>query len=118
MEQQKALRAVMICLLLIAMAVVGRETAVYVETVNAVSVLKEERHTPGEESPVVVIDAGHGGDDPGKIGINGSLEKDINLKIVNKLAGYLEAEGVQVVLTRDTEEGLYDAHASNKRYRI
>lgn len=71
-----------------------------------------------EESPVVVIDAGHGGDDPGKIGINGSLEKDINLKIVNKLAGYLEAEGVQVVLTRDTEEGLYDAHASNKRYRI
>ena len=76
MEQQKALRAVMICLLLIAMAVVGRETAVYVETVNAVSVLKEERHTPGEESPVVVIDAGHGGDDPGKIGINGSLEGD------------------------------------------
>lgn len=115
MEQQKALRAVMICLLLIAMAVVGRETAVYVETVNAVSVLKEERHTPGEESPVVVIDAGHGGDDPGKIGINGSLEKDINLNIVNKLAGYLEAEGVQVVLTRDTEEGLYDAHASNKK---
>ena len=43
MEQQKALHAVMICLLLIAMAVVGRETAVYVETVNAVSVLKEER---------------------------------------------------------------------------
>ena len=39
MEQQKALHAVMICLLLIAMAVVGRETAVYVETVNAVSVL-------------------------------------------------------------------------------
>ena len=115
MEQQKALHAVMICLLLIAMAVVGRETAVYVETVNAVSVLKEERHTPGEESPVVVIDAGHGGDDPGKIGINGSLEKDINLNIVNKLAGYLEAEGVQVVLTRDTEEGLYDAHASNKK---
>ena len=28
---------------------------------------------------VVVIDAGHGGSDPGKIGVNGSLEKDINL---------------------------------------
>lgn len=115
MEQQKALRAVMVCLLLIAMAAVGRETAVYVETVNAVSVLKEEQHTPDEGVPVVVIDAGHGGDDPGKIGINGSLEKDINLNIVKKLAGYLEAEGVQVVLTRDTEEGLYDAHASNKK---
>ena len=115
MEQQKALRAVMVCLLLIAMAAVGRETAVYVETVNAVSILKEEQHTPDEAVPVVVIDAGHGGDDPGKIGINGSLEKDINLNIVKKLAGYLEAEGVQVVLTRDTEEGLYDAHASNKK---
>lgn len=61
MEQQKALHAVMICLLLIAMAVVGRETAVYVETVNAVSVLKEEQHTSDEGAPVVVIDAGHGG---------------------------------------------------------
>ena len=48
MEQQKVLHAVMVCLLLIAMAVVGRETAVYVETVNAVGVFKEERHTPGE----------------------------------------------------------------------
>ena len=115
MEQQKALRVIMACLLLIAMAAVGRETAVYVETVNAVSTLKEEQYTPDEGAPVVVIDAGHGGDDPGKIGINGSLEKDINLCIVKKLAGYLEAEGVRVVLTRETEEGLYDAHASNKK---
>lgn len=63
----------------------------------------------------VVIDAGHGGDDPGKIGINGSKEKDINLEIANKVKEYLEASDIEVVMTRDGAEGLYDANASNKK---
>ena len=33
----------------------------------------------------VVIDAGHGGKDPGKVGVNDALEKDINLQIAKKL---------------------------------
>lgn len=36
------------------------------------------------EKRCVVIDAGHGGFDPGKVGINGALEKDINLAIAKK----------------------------------
>ena len=32
-----------------------------------------------EDKPVIVIDVGHGGSDPGKVGVDGSLEKDINL---------------------------------------
>ncbi len=63
----------------------------------------------------VVLDAGHGGDDPGKIGINNALEKDINLEITLLVKEYLEAQDVQVVLTRETQEGLYDANASNKK---
>ena len=59
--------------------------------------------------------AGHGGDDPGKIGINGAPEKDINLRITEKLRQYLEADGIRVVLTRETEDGLYDASAPNKK---
>lgn len=69
----------------------------------------------GEEPPCVVLDAGHGGDDPGKIGINGALEKDVNLAITLLVRQYLEDSDIRVVLTRDTAEGLYDADASNKK---
>ena len=54
------------------------------------------------EKPCVIIDAGHGGADPGKVGVDGSLEKDINLKIAKKLAAFLTAADVDVVLTRET----------------
>ena len=53
--------------------------------------------------PCVVIDAGHGGADPGKVGVDGSLEKDINLKIAKKLAMFLTAADVDVVLTREED---------------
>ncbi len=69
----------------------------------------------GKEKPCVVIDAGHGGADPGKVGVDGSLEKDINLKIAEKLALFLTAADVDVVLTRTTDEGLYDENVSNKK---
>jgi N-acetylmuramoyl-L-alanine amidase len=50
---------------------------------------------------VVVLDAGHGGHDPGAIGFKGIKEKDINLAIVLKLAKLLEEdERFRVVLTR------------------
>lgn len=65
--------------------------------------------------PVVAIDAGHGGNDPGKIGIDGTLEKDINLKIAMKLKKYLEASDVDVVLTRENDNGLYSAKDSRKK---
>ena len=52
---------------------------------------------------IVVIDAGHGGDDPGKVAVNGALEKDINLKIAKKVEQYLEKNGVQVVMTREED---------------
>lgn len=68
-----------------------------------------------KKKPCVVIDAGHGGADPGKVGINGALEKDINLEIAKKLQMFLELEDVNVILTRDSETGLYDEDASNKK---
>ena len=67
------------------------------------------------KGPCVVIDAGHGGDDPGKIGINGAKEKDVNLSIARRVKAYLEKEDIRVVMTRETEDGLYDADASHKK---
>lgn len=68
-----------------------------------------------KKKPCVVIDAGHGGADPGKVGINGALEKDINLEIAEKLKVFLEQADIEVVLTRDSDMGLYDENASNKK---
>lgn len=67
------------------------------------------------EGPCVVLDAGHGGSDPGKVGINGALEKDLNLEITLLVKKYLEADDIRVVMTRETEAGLYDEDASNKK---
>ena len=50
------------------------------------------------EKPVVVLDAGHGGVDPGKVGVDGTLEKEINLSLVWKLKEMLEADQVCLVL--------------------
>ena len=64
---------------------------------------------------IVCVDPGHGGTDPGKVGINGQLEKDINLEIAKKLKTYLEASDVTVVLTRDKDMGLYSSGDAHKK---
>lgn len=56
-----------------------------------------------EGRQIVVIDAGHGGTDPGKVGINNALEKDINLAIAKKVEILLEEHGIQVVMTREDD---------------
>ena len=48
----------------------------------------------------VVIDPGHGGYDPGKVGVDNTLEKDINLSIALKLKDILKENNYQVVMTR------------------
>ena len=63
----------------------------------------------------VVIDAGHGGRDSGKVAVNGAIEKDINLEIAQKLKIFLEAQDVEVIMTRETDQGLYSENASNKK---
>lgn len=63
----------------------------------------------------IVVDAGHGGSDPGKVGVNDALEKDINLALALKLKDLLEKKDIEVVLTRDSDSGLYPADATNKK---
>lgn len=51
----------------------------------------------------IVIDAGHGGKDPGAVGRNGLLEKDVVLKVALKTRDALRKKGYRVVLTRSTD---------------
>lgn len=63
----------------------------------------------------VAIDPGHGGRDPGKVGVTGTLEKDINLQVALKLKKYLEKNDINVVMTRTEDTGLDIESESNKK---
>jgi N-acetylmuramoyl-L-alanine amidase len=54
-------------------------------------------------SAVIMLDAGHGGSDPGGIGVTGINEKDIVLEVTRKLARVLRSQGYEVILTRDED---------------
>ncbi len=70
--------------------------------------------SPAEASasfPVVVIDAGHGGEDCGAVGKNGIYEKDINLTIAEHLDVLLRSNGIKTVMTRTEDILLYDKNS-------
>lgn len=63
----------------------------------------------------VIIDAGHGGIDPGKVGSNGIYEMDINLAIAYKLSEILDDKNIKVIMTRKDDNGLYKDSDTNKK---
>jgi len=67
--------------------------------------------------PLVVIDPGHGGADCGAVGINGALEKDVNLQMSLKLADLLTDAGYNVKLTRSEDVMLTDSleHSTKRK---
>ena len=67
------------------------------------------------KNKIIVLDSGHGGDDPGKIGVNQAKEKDVNLEIARKIKKRLEKKGWEVVMTREKDEMLGDPQAGNNK---
>lgn len=63
----------------------------------------------------IVIDAGHGGRDGGSVGVNGTIEKQINLEYAYLLKDKLVDNGFTVEMTRKTDDGLYSATDKNKK---
>jgi len=58
---------------------------------------------PSQGRVLVVLDPGHGGHDPGAIGIGGLQEKNVIFPISQMVKQYLEAQGIEVMLTRDSD---------------
>jgi N-acetylmuramoyl-L-alanine amidase len=64
--------------------------------------IKAEHARPEARDLIIAIDAGHGGEDPGAIGMHGTREKDVTLAIARALERSVNAEpGMRAVLTRD-----------------
>ena len=66
----------------------------------------------------IIIDAGHGGQDGGKIGINDAVESEINLKIVKLLQAKLQKDQVQVLLTREDADGMAEGNVEDLKARV
>ncbi len=80
------------------------------------NVSKEEKKAKKDEV-VIVVDPGHGGEDPGKVGINDVLEKDLNLQIAKKVKKLLEEAGIKIVMTR-TNDKVPDAKKEDLNQRV
>ena len=102
--QNKLISVIMAICLLCSMYYLARTAVIYT--------MQQEKRG---EQPVIVLDAGHGGEDPGKIGINGALEKDVNLQITMRLARLLQQNGYHVILTRNEDKGLYTGNQGSKK---
>ena len=79
------------------------------------SAQREASHALPISGKVILVDAGHGGTDPGKTGSAGSDEKDLNLEIARRLQSYLEMGGASVLLTRSEDEMLSDGSQATKK---
>lgn len=110
-KNKRILELLMTVLILVCAFYVGRLGA----SITATGEVRQETGTVVEDKITVVVDAGHGGVDSGKVGVNGALEKEINLSIAKKLAALLEKNGITAVLTREEDTGLYDADEANKK---
>ena len=108
-NQSRNTTKILAVLLVLAMLVLARESVQYA------SALEGNVKNGGKKPITIVIDAGHGGSDPGKVGVNGALEKDINLAVALKLEKNLKQQGVNVVMTRTEDKGLYKEGDFNKK---
>lgn len=91
--------------------------ACFLASSQPVKVMKQTLSNQKEDKKqiTVVIDPGHGGRDPGKVGVNNALEKEINLSIAFKLKNLLELNDIKVIMTRDSDIGLYNEDDPSKK---
>lgn len=65
--------------------------------------------------PTIIIDAGHGGEDGGAIGIDGTIEKNLNLEIALKLNDVLSVMGYETRMVRISDISIYNGNPKTLR---
>lgn len=98
---------VMTGMLLVSFYFLSRQAAAVSVWMNSGEVQTQEK--------VIVLDPGHGGSDPGMIGVDGLEEKGVNLSVALLLREKLEKKGFTILMTREKDQGLYDETAQNKK---
>ena len=110
--------AAMVAIIIVAAVALNKAGAIAAGTQPSVSIpagTVQPASTPGASSGsatakpgshLILVDAGHGGFDPGAIGITGVHEADLNLAVAFCLKAELEKNGMQVIMTRERDEGL------------
>lgn len=93
-------------------AVTPKQPTVIATASQPKAVTVNYRTSGGIAGKVITIDPGHGGSDPGAIGPNGTMEKDVTLAISKKLKKALEDKGAIVNMTRTTDVDVYGPNAS------
>jgi N-acetylmuramoyl-L-alanine amidase len=84
----------------------------------SMGIYAREKNGAAQTNPAditIVVDAGHGGSDPGKVAGDGTLEKDLNLSVSQKLAEKLKSVGFNVIMTRDSDVSLADSDVKNEK---
>lgn len=95
---------------LVAICIIGSCANINTETITV--------NSTAVTSHVIVIDAGHGKPDKGAVGIYGTTEEAINLKIALKVQKLLQQSGAVVYLTRSDENGIFSDGNTIKEKKI
>lgn len=111
---KKGVQFIGILVLVLGVGMYGIHLIEWVQEVTSSSAIEEGEIEEGEienqedktNGITIIIDPGHGGEDPGKVGINNALEKDINLQIALLVYKELTEKEYTVIMTRDSDEGM------------
>ena len=100
-----SLICILICVLIIAVML----TINKVQSINSVGTNKKDYDY------TVIIDPGHGGVDGGAVGVDGVVEKGINLSISLKLRTFFQQAGFKVIMTREDDRSIHDENSKTIR---
>lgn len=70
-----------------------------------------------EDSKTIIIDPGNGDPDGGAVGVDGVIEKDINLSISLKLKKFFQTAGYIIIMTREGDREIYDEGSNTIRQK-